>query len=68
MPPCASGYNTIHGMMNVSGVTIADFYGPKGCNAAQGGGTYALANHAKATDAFHPHYFSNMTVVNVATG
>ncbi|KXZ43941.1 hypothetical protein GPECTOR_77g37 [Gonium pectorale] len=60
-------YSIAHGMMNISGVTLADYYGPAGCGGADVG-TYAFANHPYAPDAGYPHFFSRMNVLNVATG
>lgn len=57
----------MQGKFNISGVTLADFMGPAGCGGS-GAGTYALANHPESPEAFHPHYFSSMNVVNVPTG
>ncbi|EFJ47178.1 hypothetical protein VOLCADRAFT_92358 [Volvox carteri f. nagariensis] len=61
------GYSLIHGMFNISGITLADFLGPAGCGGSQSG-TYALANQPKAPEAFYPHYFSKINVQNVSTG
>ncbi|KXZ47884.1 hypothetical protein GPECTOR_32g497 [Gonium pectorale] len=58
------GYQTILGRMHVNGTTFADWQG----NASCGGGVqaaYAIGNHAKMPDAFHPHYFSRSNVINV---
>lgn len=57
------GFPTIHGLMNVTGTTLADFAGASGCL----GGGFALSSHMLAPDAFHPHHFSTMNIVNVAT-
>ncbi|KAG2491954.1 hypothetical protein HYH03_009686 [Edaphochlamys debaryana] len=59
------GYSMVHGVFNVSGLTLADFLGPVGCG---GVGSYALANHPDAPEAFYPHIFSRTNVVNVASG
>ncbi|KXZ54727.1 hypothetical protein GPECTOR_4g796 [Gonium pectorale] len=61
------GYSVVHGYFNISGVTLADFYGPTGCGGGSAG-TYALANHPMAPEAFYPHFFSRMNVINVASG
>ncbi|GIL91633.1 hypothetical protein Vretifemale_19242 [Volvox reticuliferus] len=61
------GYSLIHGMFNISSITLADFLGPAGCGGSQAG-TYALANHPKAPEAFYPHYFSNINVRNIRIG
>ncbi|GIL91678.1 hypothetical protein Vretimale_9535 [Volvox reticuliferus] len=61
------GYSLIHGMFNISSITLADFLGPAGCGGSQAG-TYALANHPKAPEAFYPHYFSNISVRNIGIG
>ncbi|EFJ47177.1 hypothetical protein VOLCADRAFT_92355 [Volvox carteri f. nagariensis] len=61
------GYSLIHGMFNISGITLADFLGPAGCGGSQSG-TYALANQPKAPEAFYPHYFSKINVQNVGIG
>ncbi|GFR40478.1 hypothetical protein Agub_g1045 [Astrephomene gubernaculifera] len=63
----AKGYPLVHGMFNVSGVTLADFYGKDGCGGSAVG-TYALSNHQLGYDVFYPHLFSNMNIVNVSTG
>ncbi|EFJ47175.1 hypothetical protein VOLCADRAFT_92352 [Volvox carteri f. nagariensis] len=63
----AKSYAIVHGMFNITGVTLADFLGPGGCGGAQTG-TYALANQPKAPETFYPHFFSNMNVVNVTKG
>ncbi|KXZ47880.1 hypothetical protein GPECTOR_32g493 [Gonium pectorale] len=58
------GYQTILGRMHVNGTTFADWQGSASC----GGGVqaaYAIGNHAKMPDAFHPHYFSRSNVINV---
>ncbi|KAK3258451.1 hypothetical protein CYMTET_32501, partial [Cymbomonas tetramitiformis] len=52
------GYPTIHGVMRVTGVRLASFGPDAGSCGAE---SFAIANHAKAPDAFHPHYFSGMT-------
>ena len=61
------GIPTVLGKATVTGVTVADFLGPNGCGGSNTG-TYALVNHPGAPDAFHPHFFSRMTVVNVPSG
>ncbi|GIM05166.1 hypothetical protein Vretimale_9611 [Volvox reticuliferus] len=61
------GYSLIHGMFNISSITLADFLGPAGCGGSQAG-TYALANHPKAPEAFYPHHFSNISVRNIRIG
>ena len=61
------GWQMIHGRMTVSNVTVADFLGANGCGGSAVG-TYALSNSLGAPDAAHPHSFSRMNVVNVATG
>lgn len=50
------GYPMVHGRMDLNNVTFADFYGSGGCGGAFQ--TYAMANHPKAVDAAHPHYFT----------
>ncbi|KAG2448780.1 hypothetical protein HYH02_006132 [Chlamydomonas schloesseri] len=58
------GYQTIHGIMRVFGTTFANWAGAAACpGSAQG--AYALANHPKAPDAFHPHFLYRSNVVNV---
>ncbi|KXZ49223.1 hypothetical protein GPECTOR_22g814 [Gonium pectorale] len=61
-------YSAVHGRFDISGVTVADFLGPAGCNGDSGAGSYAFANHPEAPDAFHPHFFSQMNVVNMPYG
>ncbi|GIL53440.1 hypothetical protein Vafri_9024 [Volvox africanus] len=61
------GYSLVHGMLNISGITLADFLGKTGCGGSQTG-TYALANQPKAPEVFYPHYFSNINVVNISVG
>ena len=63
LAPAAPATQMVLGRMNVSDVTIADFLGPAGCGGP-GAGTFAIANHPGAPEAFHPHYFSRMNVVN----
>jgi hypothetical protein len=48
--------------MYVSGTTFANFAGPATCN----NGSYAIANHRLAPDAFHPHFFSGIKQLNVS--
>ncbi|PNH07881.1 Fibrocystin-L [Tetrabaena socialis] len=57
------GYQTILGVMYVNRTTFADFQGPAACGGSQG--AYAIGNHPKVPDAFHPHYFTGSNVVNV---
>ncbi len=45
------GYPTIYGIARHHNLTFANFGGDDGCML----GSYALANHHKATDTFHPH-------------
>lgn len=59
------GYATVLGSMFVTGTTFADFRGSNvsDCKLA----AHAIGNHELAPDAFHPHFFSQSSVVNVAT-
>ncbi|KAG2432951.1 hypothetical protein HXX76_008679 [Chlamydomonas incerta] len=58
------GYQTIHGIMRVYGTTFANWAGASACpGSAQA--AYAIGNHPKAPDAFHPHYLYRSNVVNV---
>ncbi|PNH07097.1 Fibrocystin-L [Tetrabaena socialis] len=57
------GYQTILGVMYINRTTFAGFQGPAACGGSQG--AYAIGNHPKAPDAFHPHYFNGSNVVNV---
>ncbi|KAG2496270.1 hypothetical protein HYH03_005503 [Edaphochlamys debaryana] len=59
------GYATVHGRFDFSGLTMADFAGANGCG---GVGSYALANHPEAPEAFYPHEFTRTNVINVASG
>ncbi len=62
-PDCR--YPTVYGKATLTGLTFADFSGtrgPGGCSSGQ----WALANHVKAADAFHPHYFAQSNRVNVS--
>jgi hypothetical protein len=52
------GYPTVHGVAYVDGTVIASWQ-PDDQSGCPGVARYAIANHAKAPDAFHPHYFSN---------
>ncbi|KXZ47882.1 hypothetical protein GPECTOR_32g495 [Gonium pectorale] len=63
----AHGYATILGRMHVNGTTFADWQGSFSCPGDQGWGqaAYAISNHPKMPDAFHPHYFSRSNVINV---
>ncbi|KAG1658047.1 hypothetical protein FOA52_004206 [Chlamydomonas sp. UWO 241] len=54
------GYPTLLGIARHVNVTFADFPG-----AACGSGAYALANHGKQPDAFHPHHFWGTRLINV---
>ncbi|KXZ47885.1 hypothetical protein GPECTOR_32g498 [Gonium pectorale] len=63
----AHGYQTVLGRMHIYGTTFADWQGAFSCGGPQGWGqaAYAIGNHAKMPDAFHPHYFSRSNVINV---
>ena len=54
------GYPMIHGRMRVSATAFANFNG-NFCGDEEA----AIANHAKAPDAHHPHYFAGTEVYNV---
>ncbi|KAG1667228.1 hypothetical protein FOA52_009793 [Chlamydomonas sp. UWO 241] len=55
------GYATILGIARHRNMTFANFPG-----SSCGAGVYALANHVKQADVFHPHHFWGTTLVNVA--
>lgn len=55
-------YHSILGNMRVSGVTLANFEGPAACGSIPASGAFALSNHPHAPDAFHPHFFSNVSL------
>ncbi|CAG9461071.1 unnamed protein product [Pedinophyceae sp. YPF-701] len=63
------GYPTILGRATLDGVTFANFAGSASDYSSFGVtcdiNAYALAPHAKAPDAFHPHYLKNSAKVNV---
>lgn len=56
------GYALIHGITRVSGATFANFDGPT-CAAMN---TYAIGNHAKEPEAFHPVTMQGVTLNSVA--
>ena len=58
------GYSTVLGRARITGTAFEDFYGEDGC----GSGSFAITNHAKAPDAFHPHEFSDIRLSNVDVG
>jgi hypothetical protein len=55
------GYHSILGNMRVSGVTLANFEGAAACASSPASGAFALSNHPHAPDAFHPHFFKNVS-------
>ena len=55
------GDQMVQGRMDVSDITIADWYGPYSCGGAMVGG-YAIGNSANAPDAFHPHFFGRINI------
>lgn len=57
------GYPMVHGRMDVADTLFADW--GTGARSCQGVRSYAIANHALAPDAFHPHYFQRTTLANV---
>ena len=58
------GYPTVLGRARITGTAFEDFFGEDGC----GSGSFAITNHAKAPDAFHPHEFSDIRLSNVDVG
>lgn len=49
----------------MTGTTLANFQGASSCDGRMQ--TYALGNHAKAPEAFHPVFMDRTNVVNVAS-
>ncbi|KAJ9506879.1 hypothetical protein QJQ45_028160, partial [Haematococcus lacustris] len=58
-------YETIYGFTRLTGTTLANFYGPGGCDGDFH--TAALGNHAKAPEAFHPVFMQASNVVDVSS-
>ena len=63
-------FQSIHGAMHISGTTLLNFPASSGCRAGlnadsydgMAGGTYAIGNHVKMVDVFHPHFMCQMNV------
>ena len=53
--------------MMVSGLTLASFGGGSAAAGSCLGGTYALANHVFAPDAFHPHFLRNVNLQSTSS-
>lgn len=60
----AMAYMRKFGVLNVSGVTLANWGGASACEC----GAYALASQPACADVAYPSYFSSMTLVNVPMG
>ncbi len=61
------GYQSVLGVMMVSGLTLASFGGGSAAAGSCLGGTYALANHVFAPDASHPHFLRNINLQSTSS-
>lgn len=59
------GYPTILGVTRVDGLTFAHFYGKQQTQSGVEVSTYAIRNHHKDPDAFHPVFLKNIHKVQV---
>jgi hypothetical protein len=55
------GNMRVSGVSGVSGVTLANFEGSAACASSPASGAFALSNHPHAPDAFHPHFFADVS-------
>jgi hypothetical protein len=61
------GFQSVLGVMLVSGVTLASFGGGSAAAGSCLGGTYALANHLFAPDASHPHFLRSINLQSTSS-
>ncbi len=57
------GYAMVYGVTRMRGTTFANFNGPTNCGGTYR--TYAIGNHVKEPDAFHPVFMRDTNLQSV---